>query len=150
LVIDDIPAVKVGSTIDLKITLTNVSSKGIIGNFEEVTHSERNYDFDVRDGDGNSAVLTPYMKAIEGLDQGEGPRYIIRSHIGGGGCLVKPGEKIVGNADLTQLYVLRPGTYSVQVLWWELYGRYHDPQKLRPPAGTVVVKSNVITVKITS
>jgi hypothetical protein len=148
LVIDAIPTVKLGSTIDLKITLANVSSKGIIGNFEDVSHSELNYDVDVRDAEGNSAVLTPYMKAIEGLDQDEDRRYLVRTHLGVGGYLVKPGEKIVGNADLTQLYVLKPGTYSVQVLWWEHYARYRNPQQSRPAAGTVVVKSNVIYVKI--
>jgi hypothetical protein len=61
---------------------------------------------------------------------------------------VKPGEKIVGNADLTQLYVLKPGTYSVQVFWWEHYARYHNSRQSRPAAETVVVKSNVIYVKI--
>jgi len=148
LVVDALPLAKAGSKIDLKITLTNVSSKGIIGNFEDLSHSELNYDFDVRDAQGNSVAMTPYMKAIQGSDQEQDGHYLIRTHQGLGGYLVKPGEKIVGNADLAKLYVLKPGTYTVQLSWWENYSRYRDPQKSRHGIGIVVVKSNTIVIKV--
>jgi hypothetical protein len=142
-------AVRAGSKIKMDVTLTNVSNHGVIGYFEDVSHSEFNYDFDVRDSEGKPAPETRLMRAEKGLDPGPGPHIWITTHLGVGGYRVKPGESIKGSADLSELYNLQPGTYTVQLSWWENRARYRDPQKPRPPAGAVVAKSNTITVTIT-
>jgi hypothetical protein len=140
---------KLGSKIQLDIVLTNVSNHIVGGYFEDLSHGELNFDFDVRDSQGQTVPETCYMKAVEGAPRGSCPDYILRTHKGFSEDSIKPGETVTASADLSQLYDLQPGTYTVQLSWFEKRTRYRDPLKSRPPAGVITAKSNIATVTVT-
>jgi hypothetical protein len=141
--------VKVGSKIRLDVTMTNISNHVVHGHFEDLAHGELNFDFDVRDSQGQPVPQTCYMKGAQGADRGSCPEFIFRTHKGYGDDLLKPGETITASADLIDLYDLQPGTYTVQVSWFEGRTRYRNPQQPRPPNGTAVAQSNIVSITVT-
>jgi len=140
--------IKVGSTVKLDITMTNVSNRVVEGHFESAIRGELNYDIEVRDSKGKSAPETCYMKAVDGLDRGTCPDFILRTHKGIGEDSLKPGEAIKGSADLNELFDLQPGTYTIQASWFEKRPNYRASKKPGHPTGVVVAESNVVTVTI--
>jgi hypothetical protein len=105
--------VKVGSRAKIDIVVTNQSNRTILYGSDSPGHGERNFIFDVRDSFGKPATKTQYFKAVTGEDQGPGPQIMIL------GKLVefslKPGGTVKDTANLSELFDLKPGKYTVQL-----------------------------------
>jgi hypothetical protein len=140
---------KSGSVIKVDITMTNVSNRAVKGRFESAIHGELNFDIEVLDSERKPAPQTCYMRAIGGLDRGNCPDFMMRTHRGAGQDSIAPGETIKGSSNLNELFELRPGTYTVQVSWFELRPTYNNAQAPRSPNAAPVVKSNLISVTVT-
>lgn len=147
--IDATQTVKAGSKIPVDVTMTNISHHVVHGHFEDLAHGELNFDFDVHDSQGQPVPETCYMKGVEGADRGSCPEFIFRTHKGYADDLIKPGQTITASANLSELYDLQPGTYTVQVSWFEGRTRYRNPQQPRPPNGTPVAQSNIVSITVT-
>jgi hypothetical protein len=117
----------------LEIALTNISPQAINVAQGEILQDELDYDFDVRDAQTKPAPETKHLKAIKGEDQGPGPQTVIVSSFGY--AQLKPHETLKSFVDLTQLFELSPGKYSVQVTRLDLNGK-------------TVVKSNRISFAV--
>jgi hypothetical protein len=117
------PAVGVGSPIEVRVRLTNTSSRDMNGSTGEVRGFSGAYLYDIRDESGN--VLQ--QKKIDPTHQGSG-RIIV----------LKPGQSRDDVTNLSEAYDLWPGKYTIQ-LSLPIPG---------DPKGNVV-KSNITTATVT-
>ena len=157
-------AVKKGSPIMVEITVTNVSNRAIHFDGEFPNQGERDFKIDVLDSQGNPAPETRYMKAIWGEDQGPAPTHIVLTGHRVQRDLV-PGQIWKEEADLTQVFILEPGTYKVRFSRPDFDSRMEQvspnqahseaknsplPSNAQPPPvkPKAVAKSNTITVNI--
>jgi hypothetical protein len=136
--------IKEGAQAKVEIEVKNTSNHTITFGADDLSHSEKNFAFEVRDSAGKLAPETRYMKAVNGEEQGPGPRMVILNHLGS--VTLKAGETLKGSANLTELFELQPGQYTVQL--WRVEGDHMiiDPAKPRPIGATV--KSNVVSVSV--
>ena len=126
--------VKSNSAIDVKIILTNLLDKQLLVYTSGL--GERDYTVRVSDKDGREPLETRYLRAVRGKDTSDPLSKTSLVIVGGGGFHgVRPGESFDLTIDLTKLYVLKPGKYTVQV------ERLDDENK-------ALVKSNAITVTV--
>jgi hypothetical protein len=139
------PAIKAGAEAKVEIEVKNISNHAITFGADDLSHSEKNFAFEVRDSAGKLAPETRYMKAVNGEEQGPGPQMVILNHLGS--ATLKPGETLKGTANLAELFELQPGQYTVQL--WRAEGDHTiiDPAKPRPATGPTV-KSNIVTVSV--
>lgn len=129
--------VKARAPITVNITATNISNRVIAFDALSVA-GERNFNIDVAAADGRRPPETLLLKAIRGEYQGPGPQLVL------GGQLVQrdlaPGATLKWNVDVTKLYKLQPGTYTVRV-WRPDWQMGHD---LETPAGTVPIRKPTV------
>jgi hypothetical protein len=120
---------KAGSTVSIKVRLTNTSSQPLdaSGSFSDLTGLDSNFLFDVRDNQGHLA-----------------PKRIYRhSELAGGHAIldriVRPGETLTENQDISRLYdMTKPGKYVIQI-----------SREIPKEMGGGVVRSNTVAVTVT-
>jgi len=128
------PEVKAGSNLNVAIVLTNLSDKQLLVYTSGL--GERDYTIRVLDKDGQEPLETRYLRAIRGKDTSDAVSKTTLVVVGGGGFHdVRPGGMFQLTTDLSQLYVLKPGKYTVRA------ERLDDETK-------ATVKSNAITVTV--
>jgi hypothetical protein len=124
-----------GQTIDLEVSLKNISQKDIFVANETGPHGEADYDVFVTDAQGMSAAETAYYRFVKGKRQPDDPRFY-RSY-SRQVAVVEPGKSLGTTIDVGTIYDLsRPGTYKIWV------------ERLDQTSG-IPVKSNVVTVIVT-
>jgi hypothetical protein len=164
IVITSPKSVKSGASALLDVSVTNNTNHKIAFGLEDVTRAEFNFDFEVRDSRGNLVPESRYMKAVKLEDQGPGPRMVVTTRVAQPD--LKPGQTLTTQADLSKLFQLEPGTYSVQLSRAEGAHSFVLPQSredtdlqpaksaspaesLRPlPPMGMVAKSNKITIAV--
>lgn len=158
-------SVKAGSKAFVDVKVTNVSNHVVSFGLVDVTRGEFDFDFEVRDSQGNLASETKYARAVKGEDQGIGSRIVIMTQSAQPD--LKPGETLQFRADLSELFDLKPGKYTVQLTRAE--GAYlfsssqqredtdlkashnvlHPPVLAVPsPKNNLQVKSNMISIAV--
>ncbi|HEY2822693.1 MAG TPA: hypothetical protein VGJ06_16735 [Candidatus Acidoferrum sp.] len=124
----NVQTIEVASGVWIRVNLTNTSSRSLdtSANISDLTGTDPNFIFDVRDSDGNSVPKRVY----EHPELATG-RAIL-------GRLIKPGASLTEDQDISRLYDMsHPGAYVIQVS-----RRASEFKK------DGVVKSNKITVRI--
>lgn len=97
---------------------------------------ERDYTISISDKDGQEPLETGYLRAVRGKGTSDPVSKTSLVIVGGGGLHgVRPGESFDLTIDLTKLYVLKPGKYTVQV------ERLDNESK-------ELVKSNAVTLTV--
>jgi hypothetical protein len=109
-------AVKVGAEIKIDILLTNTSNREILVTVDNGNRGEFDYTIDVLDRNGHEPHETKYFRAVLGKDSGDpgDTSSLVVAH-SAGLRQVKPGGTLKSSIDLTQLYDLQPGQYTVRV-----------------------------------
>jgi len=160
-------SLKVGSRMMIGITVSNTSGRAITFDGDDLYRGERNFNVEMLDSAGAFPPETRYLKAIKGEDQGPGPtrlvvngKYFQRD--------LKPGESLKGELNLTELYDLKAGSYTV-TLWRPDFQDDHVRQgppregagkaqsersggNAEPPhviPAKAIARSNTITINIT-
>jgi hypothetical protein len=98
-------SVKVGSAVEIKLSLTNASAQDIdaSANISDLTGVDPNFIFEVRDAIGNLVSKREY----EHPELATGHALLNR--------VIKPGKTLEEKADIGRLYDMsRPGEYSIQ------------------------------------
>jgi hypothetical protein len=147
-------SVKTGSVAKMNVIVKNVSKRPIFfGICSDATRARLNFGFDVRGSDSRPASETPYMKDKR-----------IEGHYGD--VDLKPGETFQVREDISKLFDLTPGAYTIQLSRGEndciLHppGRLADAELQKPvvtqltqpqpslPTPMAIVKSNVVTLTV--
>jgi hypothetical protein len=128
--------VKSGSEIRVRIVLTNVSDKELATYQDGATRGELDYTIDVLDGNGKEPPETKYLRAVRNKDAAEpGETTTLVVLRDAGMRSLKSKGTLTDILDLSKLYDLQPGTYTLQV------ERTDEESK-------TVVKSNKITLTV--
>jgi hypothetical protein len=117
------PAMALGSPVEVRIRLTNMSTLDMNGSTASIKGFGLTYSYDVRDQSGNKLE----QKQIDPTHQASAQVFVL-----------KPGESRGDLTRLNEVYDLSPGKYTIQL---------SKPVSDEP--GAVAVKSNKITVTIT-
>lgn len=134
-------SVKQGSPVGLKITTTNITDHNIVLWTERVQEEQAGtaYQVEVRDNKGSSRPETDFgrrMRSRTDIPRGAGSGR--QWQTSGERLVLKPGESWTDTITADHLYQLRdPGEYTIYVQRFD-------------PATQTMVKSNIITVTITS
>lgn len=129
--------VKVGSKINIDILLTNTSNQEIIVTADNGARGEFEYTIFVSDRYGHEPHETKYLRAVRGKDSGDpGDTTSLVVVHSSGLRQVKPGGILKSSIDLTKLYDLPPGRYTIRVEDIEQASQTH-------------IKSNALTVTVT-
>jgi hypothetical protein len=123
---------KAGTPIELAVTLTNVSNHQISVAQEKGGKAEFDYRIDVRNSSNTNAPDTNYHKKVKGQETSD-VTPLLRSW---GFLQVDPGKTLKDHVDLTRLFQLAPGKYTVQV------ERTDDESKATVKSNTVLLTIN--------
>jgi len=127
---------KVNSGQEVRILLTNLTDKDLILDVDNGSRGESDYTIQVLDKDGQEPPRTRYHRAVRGEDSSDPNTNTVLVFMRSSGLrAVKPGKALEEKIDLNELYVLKPGKYSVQVERLDSDGKTH-------------MKSNKITVTV--
>jgi hypothetical protein len=161
------PSTKAGSATKVNIIVTNTSNSTNVFAHGYPDQGEFDFDFNVLSSEGKPVADTRYMKAVKGKDQGPGPQLVINTRFLS--TRLEPGKTLKASADLSKLFDLAPGKYTVQLSRFEnAHSEYtnfpmnrdtdlHRPEGSQPlqpqpqpvrPRGAMV-KSNTITITVT-
>jgi hypothetical protein len=103
--------IKSGATIIVKAKVTNITNHALKMFIDTGHRAECDFKVTVRDGNGNLAPMTKKGKSLWNTTS----FFKSGKH---GDELLKPGESYIESVDLTELYDLKPGSYSVQLSDW--------------------------------
>jgi len=124
---------KLGSPLEITITLTNTSGKSALFYFDNGNNPAFDYTFKVENQQGQEPRKTKYFRATMAQDNDQPGTVIVHSF---GLRSVKADGTFTESVDLFKLYDLQPGKYSVYV------------ERIDPDTKTIV-KSNTITIAVT-
>jgi hypothetical protein len=126
--------VRGGGPVVVTVTVTNISGHVIGVEEDRASSQEHNYKVTVRGEHGEDAPTTAYHRMLRGQPSQDDPEIVINSSE----LLVPldPGKTLTDSIDLTKLYSLKPGVYSIEV------ERTFDNQ--------VIIHSNTLMITVTA
>jgi hypothetical protein len=126
------PTVKAGGPMIVNVTVKNISDH-MMGVEEDRSYAELSYRVTVLGENGKEAATTAFHRLLRGKPSQGDPAMVINGN--GFPVPLDPGKTIVDQIDLSKLYSLGPGVYTVQV------ERTIDPE--------TAIRSNTIMITVT-